>query len=949
VGPTIELTRRSAGAAVASIGVLALLGWATGIDELRAVHASYTPMVPWTAVAFVLLGVALGRRDTGRSWLLGVGAGVVGGVHLLQVLAGERVWPVAALFRDQVRAVSPGRPGEMAPLTATLLIASAIALVARPRGFRRTWLAATAVTLVGAALAAIGYVYGVSTLYDVGEYTAMALPTALAFGVVAVGLGADRDNPLVSCWADDGPAGWLVRHTLPLVLAVPPLVGGLQLVLTRNGAYDVELGLASIAISWMVLDVVALLVSARQLRHLDEDREVAWDEVVAGRRRHLDEARKSDAEATGAPAAIGTMRVDAASGELWADPDLLRLAGASSSRDWLARVHVEDRTEVEQAIRRAAGSRTSVELAFRFLHDGGGVVHVRGACGPDAHGWSCAFADVTAEVEAREAAALVEASFRSSPIGTAIVDGDGRIVESNAALAVLVRAQPGELDGRPLVDCFDQGDRLVLAQMLDAQNARADLRVVPFDGTGLWADVNVSPIPGTGRSLVSFIDVTDRHEAEERLTQQARRDPLTGLPNRIYVHERLADALARSERSHRPVAVLFCDLDAFKVVNDSLGHETGDRVLVEAALRLRHAVRPFDVVGRMGGDEFVVVCEDADEDLATSLADRIKQRLLEPLVAHGHHITIGASIGIALSSAGSSGHDMIRDADTAMYRAKNRGRNRYEIFDGGLREGAVRRFQLEQELRCGIDGPEFGVGYEAVVAVATGTVVGAEALLRWHQPDGTPIPPVELLPIAEESGLIRPLGDRVLVDALRSVATWRSAGLDVWVAVNVSAKQLGGHDFADVVERALEVTGVPAASLVLEITESALSDIPDSAARDLQCLRGLGVRLAIDDFGTGWSSLERLRTLEADILKIDRVFVAGLGTDNVDQSIVRGLIELAQRVGLTTVAEGVETAEQLDALMAYGCDLAQGYLLHRCGPAGDIEAMAARASSDPAD
>jgi diguanylate cyclase (GGDEF)-like protein/PAS domain S-box-containing protein len=425
----------------------------------------------------------------------------------------------------------------------------------------------------------------------------------------------------------------------------------------------------------------------------------------------------------------------------------------------------------------------------------------------------------------------------------------------------------------------------------------------------------------------------ERLDAEAELAFRATHDPLTGLPTRGTFLEHLDGALSSRRTSDRIVAVLFLDLDRFKDVNDGLGHDTGDRILCALAQRLTEALRTGDLVARFGGDEFAVLAHVEGPEHARLVAGRLLDEISRPIESEGGEFQVSASIGIALPVNGNiDGDSLIRDADVAMYRAKERGRARAVLFDGALRSGMMARVDMEAGLRHALERDEFHLDYQPVVSVASGRVAGIEALLRWRPSDGRVIPPAEFIPLAEETGLIVPIGRWVLEEAAHEAARWWALRPDdppMVLAVNLSARQLAHPGLVTEVATAIDAAGADASHLSLEITESVLLDDLDGTLRVLEALRELGVHLVIDDFGTGYSSLEYLKRLPVDVLKIDRGFVAGLGRDEQDRAIVRAVIELSHALGLQVVAEGVEEPEQLRDLESFGCDFAQGFLLAR--------------------
>ena len=416
----------------------------------------------------------------------------------------------------------------------------------------------------------------------------------------------------------------------------------------------------------------------------------------------------------------------------------------------------------------------------------------------------------------------------------------------------------------------------------------------------------------------------------EELRAQALQDPLTGLPNRTLLLDRLAHALQRLGRRRGSVAVLFCDVDRFKVVNDSLGHQAGDELLIAVARRIEQGLRAGDTATRFGGDEFVVVCEDVrDEVQAAAVAERLASSLAEPFLVRGEDIYVTASVGVSMSSdPEDEPMALVRDADAAMYEAKAQGRARCVLFDNPMRERAVARLEVENDLRRAIERGELRVHYQPNIKIDGLQTIGAEALVRWERPGRGLVAPSEFIGLAEETGLIVPLGRFVLGEACRQVAEWMAEGLvdDTFViSVNLSPHQLCSPGVLDHVHGALTASGINPSQLCVEVTETALVDDSRGATETIRRIHGLGVRIAIDDFGTGYSALSYLHLLPVEILKIDRSFVGRLGPDPRDRAVITGLIDLAHALSLTVVAEGVETAEQLADLSAMSCDVAQGY------------------------
>jgi diguanylate cyclase (GGDEF)-like protein len=526
--------------------------------------------------------------------------------------------------------------------------------------------------------------------------------------------------------------------------------------------------------------------------------------------------------------------------------------------------------------------------------------------------------------DARAFAAATEQRFRSAfeeaPIGMALVDLDGVVQSANAVLCERIGADP---TGRRLADLVLPGD--LAGRPFPAAGSELELRYRDARGWGLWRHSQLPGPDGSPQAWISHcIDVSKHRYAEEELSWRANHDALTGLPNRELFLERLSGFLTR-RAGH--VAVLFVDLDDFKVVNDSLGHEAGDRLISAVAERLSKVLRPDDVIARFGGDEFsVLVPGVTSEDDALVVARRLADALREPIVIDGERRYVSASVGLTQSvpEEGVDAQSLLRDADAAMYRAKELGKARCEVFDASMRQDAVERLELEGALRHALDEGELRLVYQPVVTLASGRIIGVEALLRWHHPVLGVIPPLRFIPAAERNGLIIPIGAWVVHEACLQLAAWGNERLSM--AVNVSARQLGTSDFVDTVRSALEGSGVEPGRLSLEITETAMMADLGAMSDTLTALKAIGVRLAVDDFGVGYASLRQLRELlPVDTLKIDKSFVDGITTDADDAAIVEGVVRLAHSLGLQAVAEGVETAEQASLLRAWSCQAGQGY------------------------
>jgi len=570
--------------------------------------------------------------------------------------------------------------------------------------------------------------------------------------------------------------------------------------------------------------------------------------------------------------------------------------------------------------------------------------------------------------------------FDSVTTALIVIERSGRISNANPE-AVRLFGEVSTLVDRPLDEALfmvgrDGGARpmLPIAELddvlLGGRWARNDVRLVSAagrellrNGAGLVpadrvvaADVAIIPFSDDDVCVGGLVIVTDnaeREAARERLAWQASHDPLTGLVNRAVVTERIELALVGARRSGAWPSVLFADLDRFKHINDSFGHGAGDKLLTIAAERLLRCVRSIDTVARLGGDEFVILCESAgDTELVRGIAERILEALIEPFELNDEQTHVSVSIGVAHAGPQHTSADsLLHDADLAMYRAKDRGRNCYDVADDGLRVNAAERVLLERGLRSAIARRELGVAYQPVKRADDDELVGFEALARWVHPVLGDVRPDRFVPVAEETGLIQALGDRMLDLACRDVATWNRERLHqgrepLVVHVNISGRELQSPHLLPRVRDALRRHDVPPHWLVLEMTETMLLDDPDKALERLRELKLAGIRVAIDDFGTGYSSLAYLRRYPVHMVKIDREFVAEIAASTQDQCIVKAMVDLAKGLDYVVLAEGVETGAELDVLRALGCQLVQGYLIGRPMPSEDALLLATSTRSD---
>lgn len=491
---------------------------------------------------------------------------------------------------------------------------------------------------------------------------------------------------------------------------------------------------------------------------------------------------------------------------------------------------------------------------------------------------------------------------------------------------------------------FRSDDRKILASGQGYLN-REESRLGP-DGNLGWHLISKVPLTDAQGHITAILgtyeDITARKRQEDRTRFLAYHDELTGLPNRLLAQDRLEQAIALADRDNTTVALLFLDLDNFKTVNDTLGHSLGDQLLREVAQRLRECVRDTDTVSRQGGDEFLLILPALpDAEASVAVLTKVLRHVHEPFELQGHELVVSASIGIALfPDDGSDAESLMKKADTAMYRAKDMGRNTYCFFDARMNEGAMEHLQMRTALSRALERGELLLHYQPQIDLVHGHVIGVEALLRWQHPQWGVVSPARFIPVAEESGLIVAMGDWVLHEACQQAAAWLQAGHPPLVmAVNLSAVQFRRGELEQTVQQALQSSGLPPRLLELELTESILIGDTERVLATVTRLKALGVQLSIDDFGTGYSSLSYLKRFHVDKLKIDQSFVRDLAHDPEDDAIVRAIIQMARSLDLLTIAEGVETAAQLQQLQKDGCDQAQGYHLARPMPASALDAF----------
>jgi len=644
----------------------------------------------------------------------------------------------------------------------------------------------------------------------------------------------------------------------------------------------------------------------------------------------------------------GTIRYGSPSGS--------RILGSSADQwtgtDLFSRIHPDDAPAARTALATAIENRGIGDppTAFRARHADGSwrtlqVAYMNRLNDPSVNGIVFNAWDITEQKRVDAALRLRDRAIADTYNGIFIADAtqpDIPVVYMNAALERITGYCAEEVIGKNVRFLQgadrDQPELVTLRRaIIEGREWTGTLRNYRKDGTLFYNEMYISPVWDEAGRLCNFIgvqnDVTARRTLEAQLAHQAFNDALTGLPNRALFMNRLAQSLDAAAREQHTIGVIFLDLDRFKIINDSLGHVIGDQLLVAVGKRLQEVLRPGDTIARLGGDEFTLLLEGpvsvAD---AAGIAERICTVLEPPFVLNGQEIFTTASVGIALSQVGHEAPmNLLRDADIAMYRAKDKGVARYEVFDPSMNAYAVRRLELETRLRQAVEHNELTLHYQPVVSLASGEITGMEALVRWEYPGRGIIPPGEFIPLAEETGLILPIGHWVLEEACRQARRWQTSRAfpafdrHFSVNINLSAKQFGQPNLIAEVAAILRETGVDPDGITLEITESVMMDNAESTAHTLHKLKELGVRLAMDDFGTGYSSLSYLKRFPMDVLKIDKSFVDGLGEDDDNIAIVRAIISLGQALGVALVAEGVETAGQIAVLQSLGCEVGQGF------------------------
>jgi diguanylate cyclase (GGDEF)-like protein/PAS domain S-box-containing protein len=605
----------------------------------------------------------------------------------------------------------------------------------------------------------------------------------------------------------------------------------------------------------------------------------------------------------------------------------------------LRRASVGSRVPKETHIINADGGLVAVEVSTNVIETASGHRLIQGG-----------FRDIRQRQRTESELKLAARVFESSQEAIVITDAANKIVSINAAFT--------QMTGYAAAEVLGLGPSLLASGRQSPEFYAAMWQTINVEGRWqgeLWNRhkngdsypvwLTISAYRDAAGQVLNYVgievDISERHAAQERIRQLAYYDPLTGLPNRTLLEDRVGQALAAAERDGKQAAILFIDLDHFKKINDSLGHFSGDQMLVQVAQRLLACLRRMDTVARLGGDEFVVLLSEVTLAGATDVARKILASVARPYTIEGHELSVTPSLGISLfPQDGGDFETLLKHADTAMYQAKESGRNAYQFFASEMNVVALERLVLENSLRQGLERGEFVLYYQAQVDANSGRIVGAEALIRWRHPQIGMISPGKFISVAESTGLIVPIGEWVLREACRQNRAWQLAGLTpICVAVNISAPQFRGGRLEDSVREVLAATGLDPACLELELTEGTVMSDADATVGTLRRLSTLGVKLAIDDFGTGYSSLSYLKRFPIDKLKIDQSFVRDIVTDPDDWAIATAVISMGHSLRLRVIAEGVERAEQLEMLRRQGCDEVQGYYFSVPLPAGEFAVL----------
>ena len=703
--------------------------------------------------------------------------------------------------------------------------------------------------------------------------------------------------------------------------------------------------------SWIVLSILALAMAMATALILAAHRrqKMVQDALDTTKNRYLTLSGVST---------VGVFHADPVGEYLYINDQWSKIAGlsldAALGKGWLSAVHPDDAARVRQAWQQSTSGLTPFNCEYRFLRANGEARWVLAQASKEINaqelvtGYTGTVTDFTERRLADQEQRIAAVAFGSQD-GTVVTDANNVILRANDAFCKETGYSAEEIVGQtPNLLKSGRHDAAFYREMWESIKRTGGWKGEIWDrrknGEVYPKSLTISVVRDENGAITHYIgtqhDITERKLAEERIKELAFFDPLTGLPNRVTLHEKLSQVLKLAARSNDQFAVMLIDLDNFKTINDTLGHQAGDDLLVQVAERLSVAVRQSDLVARLGGDEFVIVLPDIDGPTAAAhVAEKILVAVSAPYFVAEKALRTSPSIGICLyPDDATDSEDLIKKADVAMYHAKSSGRRNYQFFTEHIQAAAVERLAIEADLRTALEKQQFVLHYQPQLDLRTGRLVGVEALIRWEHPVRGMVSPLDFIPIAEECGLILPIGAWVLGEACRQQAVWRAAGIEhIKMSVNLAASQFADQNLPTQIQAILEKTGIPATSLDLEVTESMTMKSPDGAAAMMRVLTGQQLSLSIDDFGTGYSSLAYLKLFPISTLKIDRSFVKDIETYQNDADICDVTVLLAHKLGMNVVAEGVETEGQLKYLHSIGCEKIQGYLISRPLPSNKAE------------
>jgi diguanylate cyclase (GGDEF)-like protein/PAS domain S-box-containing protein len=944
------------------VGIAVLIGWQFRIPFLKAPFptvSTFTP--PNSALCFIFLALSLWlQREKGRralSSFLGMACAafvfLFASLTLLEHTTGLDIGIDRLFFAHRLSDWILESPVGRVPSNAALaFVPLALALLLLDRNWKKQPLSeilSLAATLV-AFLGLIGYWYGVPYLYGGTFVMRMTLQAAITFLVLSTGVFFARpEKGLAALLLSRDISGVIARRLTVTIVIVLPLLGWLGIKAEAMGIVGREFGTVLVICAGVVAFSILTLDTARRLRRQNIEREfVEALRLLAAIVESSDDAiisKSLDNVITtwnkGAERLYGYTAAEAIgqSMTLVVPPEC-----HPELHDLLQRIRRGECVSHHESVRLCKdGRRVPVSVTLSPL---------KNDCG-EITGASAIVRDTTERRRAEEGLRHAEEKYRrlfeDAVVGIFQSTPEGRFLSVNPALAQMYGYDSPE---QLMAEVTDVGRQLFVEPNRYVEGTRllehggvlrnVESEIYCKDGSKKWILANVRAVRGTDGKMLrregTVQDITERKAAEGQVQFLAYYDALTGLPNRPLFQDRLAKALASARRRREKVALLFLDLDRFKTVNNSLGHSVGDLLLKGVAERLKKWAREQDTVARLGGDEFVLVLTGVKDTAdAAVAADRLMKAITPAFVVQEHVLSVTCSLGISVfPDHGTDGETLLKNADAAMYCAKDNGRNNFQFFTQDMNIRAVERLTLENSLRMALERKELFLEYQPQVDLATGKIIGAEALLRWRHPELGLVPPSKFIPIAENSGMIIPIGEWVLRTACTQARLWQDEGLaPLTVAVNVSVVQFRQEQFCQVIRTVLDETGLPAQYLELEITESLLSDA-DVVLSALQKLKRIGVNLSIDDFGTGYSSLSYLRRFPVYKLKIDRSFVQAMTTNPDDAAIAATIINMAKTLRLKVIAEGVETEHQMLFLREHNCDEVQGYYFSKPLAVGDF-------------